>query len=347
MKKSFRWITTFIILLSTIFVLSACFDTDDPEYYGTYTYGNGEEVTIDKDGFKLGDRTYKYTVSYNTFTLVGPETKFKSYENNQVLSYEKIVLFDQGKIATRNGTFDVQLSNKKDNLSFIDYYSFSSNGTYTYSSTTNLLLCESGSYTLKDGVLILNGTLVSGKANKTYYYITKDFTLHFAYIKDETKFIPTSADNNQANETKFSIEYLIVAGGSLSGTAMQLVVSGTDGTQVTAVADEGYVFMGWSDGVTSATRKETGVRTNISVIAHFEKVYQLQYIAGSGGSISGKAVQSIVNGGNGETVTAVADEGYVFTGWSDGKDTATRQDTNIVANKSVTANFEIIDLKTP
>jgi hypothetical protein len=38
-------------------------------------------------------------------------------------------------------------------------------------------------------------------------------------------------------------------------------------------------------------------------------------------------------------VTAVANSGSHFVNWSDGVTTATRTDTNVVANKSVTANF--------
>jgi hypothetical protein len=69
--------------------------------------------------------------------------------------------------------------------------------------------------------------------------------------------------------------------------------------------------------------------------------YTLAYTAGAGGSISGTTSQSICRGSNGTQVTAVANAGYYFVNWSDGIATAARTDTNVTANKSVTANFAL------
>jgi formylglycine-generating enzyme required for sulfatase activity len=68
-------------------------------------------------------------------------------------------------------------------------------------------------------------------------------------------------------------------------------------------------------------------------------VKTLTYTAGTGGSVSGNLVQSVVDGNSGSPVTAVPNSGFAFTGWSDGVPTATRTDTNVLANLSVTANF--------
>ena len=46
-------------------------------------------------------------------------------------------------------------------------------------------------------------------------------------------------------------------------------------------------------------------------------------------------------GADGTTATAVPNAGYHFVDWTDGVLTATRTDTNVVANLSVTANFAI------
>lgn len=69
--------------------------------------------------------------------------------------------------------------------------------------------------------------------------------------------------------------------------------------------------------------------------------YTLNYVAGSGGSISGTNPQHVEPGNDGTEVTAVPDTGYHFTSWSDGVLTASRTDTNINADLTVTANFEI------
>ena len=51
----------------------------------------------------------------------------------------------------------------------------------------------------------------------------------------------------------------------------------------------------------------------------------LRYQASEGGTISGNPVQRVINGGNGKTVTAVADNGYSFVRWSDWNTNAQRR----------------------
>jgi len=68
-------------------------------------------------------------------------------------------------------------------------------------------------------------------------------------------------------------------------------------------------------------------------------LFSLTYTAGSNGSISGDSPQSVVEGNDGTPVTAVADPDYHFVDWSDGVLTATRQDTNVTGDITVTASF--------
>jgi hypothetical protein len=70
--------------------------------------------------------------------------------------------------------------------------------------------------------------------------------------------------------------------------------------------------------------------------------YTLTYTAGSGGSITGTAFQTVSAGGSGTAVTATASSGYTFASWSDGLTTASRTDSNVQANLSVTANFSVV-----
>jgi len=140
----------------------------------------------------------------------------------------------------------------------------------------------------------------------------------------------------------YSLSYDAGANGSISGATSQTVNYGADGTSVTAVPDEGYHFVDWSDGSTDNPRTDTGVMTDISVTANFEiNSYSLNYIAGANGSISGATSQTVNHGSDGTSVTAVPDIGYHFVDWSDGSTSATRTDTGVTADISVTANFEI------
>ena len=68
--------------------------------------------------------------------------------------------------------------------------------------------------------------------------------------------------------------------------------------------------------------------------------YTVNYVAGTGGTISGITEQYIEPGGTGVAVTAVADSGFTFVSWSDGSTTAARPaDSNPTSNGSITANF--------
>ena len=140
-----------------------------------------------------------------------------------------------------------------------------------------------------------------------------------------------------------TLNYLADKGGYIQGETTQYVRDGEDGAAVTAVADYGYEFVGWSDGVAEASRTDSGVKKDIEVTAQF--VYRdddgINYYASEGGSISGNAAQRGKAGQTGSTVIAVADEGYLFEEWSDGVTTPERADVFVDgATISYTAVFK-------
>ena len=95
-----------------------------------------------------------------------------------------------------------------------------------------------------------------------------------------------------------------------------------------AESKRGYRFIGWSDGVKDEFRILTDVQENITLIAYFERLsYTVEYIAGEGGRIEGEAVQTAFTGDRTKEIIAVADEGYIFVGWSDGRKYADRSDS--------------------
>ena len=69
--------------------------------------------------------------------------------------------------------------------------------------------------------------------------------------------------------------------------------------------------------------------------------YTLSYSAGANGTVSGLMRQTVIPGGSGSQVTAVANPGYHFVSWSDAVTTAARTDANVTANISVIASFAI------
>ena len=67
----------------------------------------------------------------------------------------------------------------------------------------------------------------------------------------------------------YTIIYTAENGGSIKGSSTQIIKENATGTEVTAVADSGYYFIDWSDGVTSSTRTDSNLTENKNVNANF------------------------------------------------------------------------------
>ena len=71
----------------------------------------------------------------------------------------------------------------------------------------------------------------------------------------------------------YTVTYTAGEGGTLVGECEQKVPRRKDAEQVTAVADAGYRFVGWDDGVSEAVRTDTGIVANAAYTAVFEPEY--------------------------------------------------------------------------
>lgn len=71
--------------------------------------------------------------------------------------------------------------------------------------------------------------------------------------------------------SKIKIEYFTGDGGYIEGDSYQEVAAGESGATVRAVANEGYHFLSWDDGVLSETRSERSVSQNKTIRALFER----------------------------------------------------------------------------
>ena len=186
-----------------------------------------------------------------------------------------------------------------------------------------------------------DGTEVTAVANTGYHFVDWSDGVLTAARTDLDVSANVSVTANFAINT-YTLTYTAGAGGSITGVSPQTVNHGEDGTEVTAVANTGYHFVDWSDGVLTAARTDLDVSANVSVTANFAiNTYTLTYTAGAGGSITGVSPQTVNHGEDGTEVTAVANTGYHFVDWSDGVLTAARTDLDVSANVSVTANFAI------
>ncbi len=143
----------------------------------------------------------------------------------------------------------------------------------------------------------------------------------------------------QKTET-YSISYECTEGGFIDGQATQTVTKGENAASVTATPNEGYMFTGWSDGITSPRRNDNNLTKDLTVTAYFKKISLLvTYLADNGGTIEGTCDQNILYGENATSVTAAPNYGYTFTGWSDGITSARRSDNNLTEDLTVTAYF--------
>jgi|GEM_PF-2178650 len=212
--------------------------------------------------------------------------------------------------------------------------------TLTYSAGANGSISGTTPQTVAFGA---DGTAVSAVADSGYHFVNWSDGVLTASRTDlaVTTDITVTANFNSNTHT---LTYSAGANGSITGTTPQTVADGTDGSAVTAVADSGYHFVNWSDGVLTASRTDLAVTTDITVTANFDSNSRiLTYIAGANGSISGATPQTVAYGADGTAVTAVADSGYHFVYWSDGVMTASRTDLAVTTDRTVTASF-VIDI---
>jgi len=112
---------------------------------------------------------------------------------------------------------------------------------------------------------------------------------------------------------------------------------------VTATVASGYVFNGWSgDASGTANPLTITMDKNKTVTANFVAVYTLTIAVSpiGGGTVSRNPSQDNYNAGTSVTVTATAESGYTFMGWS-GASTGTTNSISISmnGNKKLTAIF--------
>ncbi|MEI7690072.1 MAG: ATP-binding protein [bacterium] len=69
--------------------------------------------------------------------------------------------------------------------------------------------------------------------------------------------------------TTYTLNYLAGANGSIQGDNPQLANEGSDGAEVIAIPNPGFMFIAWSDGVTTAARIDYGVWSDLTVTANF------------------------------------------------------------------------------
>lgn len=83
---------------------------------------------------------------------------------------------------------------------------------------------------------------------------------------------PGILDGGQSKENFVSVSYLVEIGGEIEGEAEQMILRGENSVAVVAVAEDGWEFKEWSDGLKSPERHERNVNADFTVTAIFNEL---------------------------------------------------------------------------
>lgn len=347
MKKKLTILFMCLLTISLSFALFSCSKKEEP-YYGKYKGGtNNSTIAIDSKYVTYQGAKNKYSIDGNTI-ISSDIGEMTFYEDYNVLSSNVFVPPNTTQyLSQRDGFFRANFS-EFNYMKISSTFLFYENGSFNFISPSRTDLTCSGKYYLKNGIMktIYSFNISPFKSYISYHYIRDGGLDAFVWVKNPddyfTDIINPPAPSSE--NTNLHINYTASEGGKINGITQQSVKPGEDGTTVTATPHEGYIFSGWSDGITSATRQELNVTKNISVTAKFEKkIFTLEYLSEYGGHVEGETTQVVKYGENGTTVEAIAEEGFEFIGWSDGTPSTTRTARNVTENMIITAKFRELE----
>jgi hypothetical protein len=116
--------------------------------------------------------------------------------------------------------------------------------------------------------------------------------------------------------------------------------------QLAALPDPGYLFTGWSGNLSGAKNPDTLVmNASKSVTANFVKAgpFTVTVTLAGSGTVALDPPGGVYYGGTAVTLTATANPGFKFMGWSGGLTGSTNPaQLTITANKNITATFKAI-----
>lgn len=304
---------------------------------------------LNNNGFTLAQSGFGSKGNETTFFGPLTEGALTKYQNAKLQT-----ISDSPKLQTEFGNLSVNTKNVVNEGQLmspvLSYF-------LTYSAGPGGAITGASNQTVKSGE---NGSLVTATPNSGYYFTSwndgsianpRIDTYVLANKSLAARFIYSHAGGSGGNGgvwggggevTTYTLAYTAGANGTITGASPQTVNIGANGSAVTATPAAGYHFVNWSDASTANPRTDTSVTANKSATANFAiNTYTLTYTAGAHGSITGTSPQTVNYSQRGSEVVAVPDAGYRFTSWSDASTTASRTDSSVVADHSITANFAV------
>lgn len=83
---------------------------------------------------------------------------------------------------------------------------------------------------------------------------------------------PGLINPNDPRENFVTVSYLVEGGGEIEVESEQVVEKGADAEPVVAVAEDGWMFVGWSDGYKNPGRTDRKLTEDLTVTARFEEI---------------------------------------------------------------------------
>ena len=304
--------------------------------------------SVSKKLVSLSTTNGKWTYFYNDYSFTGSdmsdiEIYINGNENNYVTNPANGSIYIAELAATN--IKEVKTETKKFTLET------SVEGNGTVSGTANGTYDKGTSVTLtaspKDGNTFagwkINGQTVS--SSLTYSFnIEADTEIKAVFIENTTKYC--------------TLEAYATEGGKVLNGGTRTYPAGA-GISLTAVADEGYIFIGWSyteDGeiVFKDANYISKLSSDLTLYARFKKIEKYTYnvTAGEGGIVNGTA-SGTYEVGTVIRTSVQANDGYEFANWTDstGKVISTdanyafllKEDTTLKANftKIVGTTYEL------
>ncbi len=152
----------------------------------------------------------------------------------------------------------------------------------------------------------------------------------------------------------YALTVNVVGGGAVARDPDQATYNYGDEVELTATADPGWTFAGWSGGATGSANPTTvtmdGDKTVTATFTQDE--YALTVNVVGGGAVARDPDQATYNYGDEVELTATADPGWTFAGWSGGA-TGSANPTTVTmdGDKTLTAHFVLefsaIDVTAP
>ena len=131
----------------------------------------------------------------------------------------------------------------------------------------------------------------------------------------------TGADTGTGDRvvSRYVVNYLAEDGGYISGEKTQSGAEPFISRIVTAVPNDGYRFVGWSDGGGEKERADM-VSGELTIYARFAKVHNVKFVYDDMcGIVDGNADQYVLDSTETKLVTAYPRIGYEFSHWSTGE----------------------------